>query len=78
MMPGGWVRTVRSAWQTWINLPIEQALAKSHGYGFALSVTLVPVFCAVILLTAVGKEAKGVVFGRSPAPVDQPAASSAT
>jgi SHS family lactate transporter-like MFS transporter len=60
------------------NLPIEQALAKSHGYGFALSATLVPVFCAVILLTAVGKEAKGVVFGRSPAPVDQPAASSAT
>ena len=61
------------------NLPIQQALAKSHGYGFALSVTLVPVFCAVILLTAVGKEAKGVVFGRSPATqVEQPAAQAAT
>jgi SHS family lactate transporter-like MFS transporter len=52
------------------NLPIQQALAKSHGYGFALSVTLVPVFCAVALLTAVGKEAKGAVFGRSPASPD--------
>jgi SHS family lactate transporter-like MFS transporter len=61
------------------NLPIQQALAKSHGYGFALSVTLVPVFCAVILLTAVGKEAKGVVFGRSPAmPAEQSAAPAAT
>ena len=61
------------------NLPIQQALAKSHGYGFALSVTLVPVFCAVILLTAVGKEAKGVVFGRSPATqVEQPTAQAAT
>jgi MFS transporter, SHS family, lactate transporter len=50
------------------NLPIQQALAKSHGYSFALSVTLVPVFCVIILLTAVGKEARGAVFGRAPAP----------
>jgi MFS transporter, SHS family, lactate transporter len=51
------------------NLPLQQALAKTHGYGFALSVTMFPVFCAVILLTAVGKEARGAVFGRSPAMV---------
>jgi SHS family lactate transporter-like MFS transporter len=57
------------------NLPIQQSLAKSHGYGFALAATLVPVLCAVIVLTAVGKEARGVVFGRhdardpSPAPL---------
>jgi SHS family lactate transporter-like MFS transporter len=63
--------------QVWGISGKRQHLAKSHGYGFALSVTLVPVFCVIILLTAVGKEAKGVVFGRSPAPVDQPAASSA-
>jgi MFS transporter, SHS family, lactate transporter len=50
------------------NLPLQQALAKSHGYSFALSVTLIPVFCAVILLAAVGKEAKGVVFGRPDTP----------
>jgi MFS transporter, SHS family, lactate transporter len=56
------------------NLPIEQALARSHGYSFALSVTLIPVFCAVILLTAVGREARGVVFGRTPDPVAEQAA----
>jgi SHS family lactate transporter-like MFS transporter len=50
------------------NLPIQQALAKSHGYGFALAVTMVPVFCAVVLFTAVGKEARGAVFGRVQAP----------
>jgi SHS family lactate transporter-like MFS transporter len=56
------------------NLPIQQSLAKSHSYSFALTVTLIPVFCAVILLTAVGKEARGVVFGRSSAPQAEQAA----
>ena len=46
-----------------LNLPIQQALAASHGYPFALVVTIVPVFLAVIVLTAVGKEAKGIEFG---------------
>lgn len=46
-----------------LNLPIQQALAASHGYPFALVVTIVPVFLAVIILTAAGKEAKGIEFG---------------
>jgi len=46
-----------------LNLPIQQALAAAHGYPFALVVTIVPVFLAVIVLTAVGKEAKGIEFG---------------
>jgi SHS family lactate transporter-like MFS transporter len=45
------------------NLPIQQALAKSHGYPFALTVTIVPVLIAVAVLTAVGSEARGVHFG---------------
>ncbi len=45
------------------NLPIQQALAKSHGYPFALTVTIVPVLIAVALLTLIGSEARGVQFG---------------
>jgi SHS family lactate transporter-like MFS transporter len=45
------------------NLPIQQALAKGHGYPFALTVTMVPVFVAVAVLTAVGSEARGIRFG---------------
>ena len=45
------------------NLPIEQALAKSHGYPFALAATMVPVFVAVAVLAAIGSEAKGIEFG---------------
>ena len=45
------------------NLPIQQALAASHGYPFALTVTIVPVLIAVVVLTFFGKEAKGVEFG---------------
>jgi MFS family permease len=58
------------------NLPIQQALARSHSYGFALTVTLIPVLLAVIVLTAVGKEAKGTVFGASSAETPAPAAAS--
>ncbi len=47
------------------NLPIQESLAKSHGYGFALSATIVPVFIAVIVLTFLGKERKGIDFGTS-------------
>jgi SHS family lactate transporter-like MFS transporter len=47
------------------NLPIQQALAKSHGYPFALAVTIVPVLLAVAVLTALGKENRDVEFGSS-------------
>ncbi|MCE3550438.1 MFS transporter [Pseudonocardia sp. RS11V-5] len=45
------------------NLPIQQSLAASHGYPFALLWTIVPVLVAVSLLTLLGKEAKGIEFG---------------
>jgi SHS family lactate transporter-like MFS transporter len=45
------------------NLPIQQALAKSHGYPFALMVTIIPVLVAVALLSAFGPERRHVVFG---------------
>ncbi len=59
------------------NLPIQQRIAESHGYPAALAWTMVPVFIAVILLAAVGKEAKGVEFGTgesTPQPKPQPVA----
>jgi SHS family lactate transporter-like MFS transporter len=46
------------------NLPIQQAIASAHGYPYALVVTLVPVFLAVIVLLLVGKEAKDIDFGQ--------------
>ena len=54
------------------NLPIQQALAKSHGYPFALAVTIIPVLLAVALLTFFGKEAKDVQFGRIDERMPQP------
>jgi MFS transporter, SHS family, lactate transporter len=45
------------------NLPIQEALAKSHGYPFALAATIVPVLLAVAILTAIGSESRGVEFG---------------
>ncbi|OIV36327.1 MFS transporter [Mangrovactinospora gilvigrisea] len=44
------------------NLPIQQSLAKSHSYAFALTVTMIPVFVAVGVLTWFGKEARHVDF----------------
>jgi SHS family lactate transporter-like MFS transporter len=53
------------------NLPIQHYLARTHGYGFTLTVTLLPVLLAVIGLTAIGTEAKGAVFAETPpAPQD--------
>lgn len=49
-----------------LNLPIQEKLASSHGYSFALMWTAIPVFLAVIMLTAIGKEAKGIRFGSAP------------
>jgi len=45
------------------NLPIQQSLAASHSYQFALAATIVPVFVAVIVLSLLGKEARGIEFG---------------
>ncbi len=41
------------------NLPIQERLAESHSYTFALASTMVLVFIAVAVLAAVGKEARG-------------------
>jgi len=46
-----------------LNLPLQEHLADSHGYGFAFAVVMAPVFIAVIVLTALGGEARGVSFG---------------
>lgn len=46
-----------------LNLPIQQALARSHGYPFALAATIVPVLIAVAVLAAAGHEARGIDFG---------------
>ncbi|MEC3976060.1 MFS transporter [Amycolatopsis sp. H20-H5] len=48
-----------------LNLPIQQSLAESHGYSFALLWTVVPGLVAVIVLTSLGKEAKGIRFGET-------------
>jgi len=45
------------------NLPIQERLAESHGYPFALAVTIVPVLLAVTILTLIGKDATGIRFG---------------
>ncbi|MBV9722642.1 MAG: MFS transporter, partial [Mycobacterium sp.] len=45
------------------NLPIQERLAAAHGYPFALTATIVPVLIAVAVVTAIGKEAKGIRFG---------------
>ncbi|ULP40180.1 MFS transporter [Mycobacterium lentiflavum] len=45
------------------NLPIQERLAETHGYPFALAATIVPVLCAVAILTFIGKDATGLRFG---------------
>ncbi len=47
------------------NLPIQQRLAESHGYPFALTVTIVPVLFAVTLVSLIGNDATGVRFATS-------------
>ncbi|TDQ01399.1 MFS transporter [Labedaea rhizosphaerae] len=62
------------------NLPIQESLAESHGYPFALAVTIIPVLIAVAALTLMGKEAKGIRFGTDESatqPVSSTAASAA-
>ena len=45
------------------NLPIQEHLAATHSYPFALAATIIPVLVAVALLTFFGKDATGVRFG---------------
>jgi SHS family lactate transporter-like MFS transporter len=45
------------------NLPIQERLAESHGYPFALAATIIPVLIAVIVLTLIGKDATAIRFG---------------
>ena len=46
-----------------VNLPIQTSLAESHSGRFALFVVIVPVLVAVIVLTLLGKEMRGIEFG---------------
>ena len=48
-----------------LNLPIQQTIAESHGYTSALVWTVVPGLVAVVVLTLIGKEAKGIRFGET-------------
>ena len=63
-----------------LNLPIQEHLASSHSYPFALTVTIVPVLVLVAVITLVGHEARGVEFGVSstdpvsPTPTRSPSA----
>ena len=45
------------------NLPIQERLAQSHGYPFALAATIIPVLITVTFLTLIGKDATGIRFG---------------
>jgi SHS family lactate transporter-like MFS transporter len=58
------------------NLPIQESLASSHSYTFALTVTMVPVFVAVAVLAAIGKEARGGRLSRGEVPTVAAAARS--
>ena len=46
-----------------LNLPLQEHLAETHSYPFALMVTIIPVALIIVVLVLVGKEAKGVEFG---------------
>jgi SHS family lactate transporter-like MFS transporter len=45
------------------NLPIQQYLAQTHGYPFALAATIVPVLVLLAITSLLGAERKGVKFG---------------
>ena len=52
-----------------VNLPLQEHLAASHGYPFALSVTLVPALIGVATLSMIGRDATGIQFGVPAGPV---------
>lgn len=60
-----------------LNLPIQEFLAPRYGYSFALMWTVIPVLVVVAVLTAVGKEAKGVTFGQESGSLTAPTGGSA-
>ncbi|MEV6741741.1 MFS transporter [Streptomyces sp. NPDC051104] len=60
-----------------LNLPIQEALAGRHGYPAAMAWTILPTLAVVILLSAVGKEAKGIRFGTTGAQAPADAAADA-
>jgi MFS transporter, SHS family, lactate transporter len=49
-----------------LNLPIQEALAAGHGYPFALAWTVGPTLVAVFVVTKLGREERGIVFGAKP------------
>ncbi len=56
-----------------INLPLQEHLSDGNGYPFAFVVVIVPTLLAVTLLTAFGREAHSVEFGREPEAVPETA-----
>jgi SHS family lactate transporter-like MFS transporter len=48
-----------------LNLPLQALIAANTGgdYGLALLVVTIPVILAVVIVTALGREAKGIAFG---------------
>lgn len=54
-----------------INLPLQERLADAHGYPFAFTVVVAPTLLVVVLLTAFGREAHSVAFGRDPVTVHE-------
>jgi len=50
-----------------LNLLLQEGLAAGHGYSLALAWTVGPALLAVIVVTSLGKEEKGAVFGGSTA-----------
>ena len=53
-----------------INLPLQERLADAHGYSVAFAVVVAPTLLVVVLLTAFGKEAHSVEFGRDQVAVE--------
>src|SRR3954449_12218818 len=51
-----------------LNLPIQTSLAESHSGRFALFAVIVPVLVAVIVLTLLGREMRGIEFGAGTEP----------
>jgi MFS transporter, SHS family, lactate transporter len=49
-----------------LNLPLQERLAASHGYPFALTATIVPVLVSVAVLSLIGRDATGLQFGADP------------
>ncbi|MCO6009646.1 MFS transporter [Actinoallomurus purpureus] len=48
-----------------INLPLQEHLAEGRSYSFAFAVVVAPTLLVMILLTAFGREAHSVEFGRA-------------